>query len=91
MAIRFTWDGDKRISNIRDHGLDFVDAALVFEGVTMTYEDDRFDYGEQRFVTLGMLKGVLVSIVHTEDDERIHLISLRRATGREARIYGENI
>ena len=48
------------------HGLDFVDAPRVFEGVTYTFEDDRFSYAEQRFVTLGLLAGIPVSVVHTE-------------------------
>jgi uncharacterized protein len=39
--------------SLEKHGLDFVDAPLVFEGVTFTFEDDRFSYEEQRFVTLG--------------------------------------
>jgi uncharacterized DUF497 family protein len=49
----FTWSERKRAINLREHGLDFVDAPRVFEGPTFTYEDDRFDYGEPRFVTLG--------------------------------------
>jgi len=55
----------------------------VFQGPTVTYEDDRFSYGEQRFVTLGLLGGVAVSIVHTESEDRIHVISFRRATRNE--------
>jgi uncharacterized DUF497 family protein len=55
--MKFTWDEKKRITNLRHHGFDFVDAPSVFDGLTFTYEDDRFDYGEQRFVTLGMLHG----------------------------------
>ena len=43
-----------------------MDAKRVFEGATFTYEDDRFRYDEQRFVTLGLLEGIPVSIVHTE-------------------------
>ena len=84
--MRFTWDEAKRRANLRDHGLDFVDAASVFEGLTFTYEDDRFSYGEQRFVTLGLLKGVPVSIVHTETPVEIRVISFRRATNHEAEI-----
>jgi uncharacterized DUF497 family protein len=53
----------KRAINLKDHGLDFVDAPRVFEGATYTFEDDRFDYGEQRYETLGLLAGVPVSIV----------------------------
>ena len=64
--MRFTWSGAKRKLNLQLHGFDFVDAPRVFDGPTYTYEDDRFDYAEQRFVTLGMLEGVVVSIVHTE-------------------------
>jgi uncharacterized DUF497 family protein len=64
--MRHSWDERKRQSNLREHGLDFVDAQAVFEGLTFTFEDDRFTYREQRFVTLGLLRGVPVSIVHTE-------------------------
>ena len=58
----------------------------MFEGITFTFEDDRFDYGEQRFVTLGLLAGVPVSIVHTENEHEIRIISFRKATRREAQI-----
>ena len=86
-----TWDEPKRHTNHRKHGLDFIDAEEVFEGVTYTYEDDRFAYGEQRFVTLGLLREVVVSIVHTEHGQDIHLISMRKATKREREIYFESI
>ena len=83
----FTWSERKRASNLREHGLDFVDAARVFEGLTFTYEDDRFDYGEQRFVTLGLLAGVPVSIAHMESEDEVRVISFRKATSREAKRY----
>ena len=85
--MEFTWSEHKRAANLRTHGLDFVDAARVFEGTTYTFEDDRYSYGEQRFVTLGLLAGVPVSIVHTESDYEIRVISFRKATNREAKIY----
>ena len=85
--MRFTWSERKRVINLRRHGLDFVDAPVVFEGITFTYEDDRFAYGEQRFVTLGLLAGIPVSIVHTESVHEIRIISFRKATRREAQIY----
>jgi len=89
--MRFTWDERKRKSNLRQHGLDFVDALRVFEGLTVTFEDDRFAYDEQRFVTLGLLRGVAVSIVHTETPQRIHVISLRRATRNEEIFLFQNL
>jgi len=44
--MEFTWSETKRAANIKAHGLDSVDAASVFEGMTFTFEDDRFSYGE---------------------------------------------
>jgi len=89
--MEFIWSALKRAADLKAHGLDFVDAARVFEGATYTFEDDRFSYGEQRFVTLGLLAGVPVSIVHTETDHEIRVISFRKATKREAKIYFSEI
>jgi len=86
-----TWDEAKRRANLGKHGFDFVDADEVFDGVTYTYQDDRLAYGEQRFVTLGLLRELLVSIVHTEEGNHIHIISMRKATKREREIYFESI
>ena len=85
--MEFTWSETKWSVNLAKHGLDFVDAPLVFEGVTFSFEDDRFSYGEQRFVTLGLLAGIPVSVVHTESENEIRIISFRKATKREAQIY----
>ena len=89
--MEFTWSERKRALNLKDHRLDFVDASSVFEGLTYTYEDDRFSYGERRFITLGLLSGIPVSIVHTENDHEIRIISFRKATNREAQIYFSEI
>ena len=89
--MRFTWSERKRAVNLKNHGLDFVDAPRIFEGATYTFEDDRFDYGEQRFETLGLLAGVPVSIVHTESEDEIRVISFRKATKREADIYFQQV
>lgn len=85
--MRFTWSERKRAINLKVHGLDFIDAPRVFEGTTYTFEDARFDYGEQRFETLGLLAGVPVSIVHMESEDEIRVIAFRKATKREANIY----
>ena len=57
--MRSTWDERKRRANLKEHGFDFVDAPRVFEGPTFTFEDDRFSYGEQRFVTSACLPAFL--------------------------------
>ena len=85
--MEFLWSERKRALNLKQHGLDFVDAPVVFSGATFTYEDDRFSYDEQRFVTLGLLAGIPVSIVHTETAHEIRIISFRKATRREAHIF----
>ena len=89
--MEFTWSETRRAANIRAHGLDFLDAESVFESVTFTFEDDRFSYGEQRFVTLGLLAGIPVSVVHTENEHEIRIISFRKATNRESQIYFNEI
>ena len=81
--MQFEWDERKRRANLKIHKLDFRDAPEVFNGPTVTYEDDRFGYGEQRFVTLGLLTGTAVSIVHTETEKQIRIISFRKATRNE--------
>lgn len=53
----------------------------------MTFEDRRFEYGEQRFITLGLLQGKVVVIATAETDEAIRLISMRRAERNEEEIY----
>ena len=89
--MEFAWSETKRAANLKAHGLDFIDAPRVFEGATYTFEDDRFSYGEQRFITLGLLAGIPVSVVHTESEHEIRVISFRKATSREAQIYFHEI
>ena len=71
--------------------LRFVDATTVFDGPTFTYEDDRFDYPEQRFITFGLLQGLVVSIVHTESSRQIRIISFRKATKHEQAIFFKSL
>ena len=82
-----TWDETKRQENQRKHGFDFIDASAVFEGATFSFEDDRFAYGEQRFITLGLLQGQVVVIAHTEHDNNVRVISMRKGTRREQILY----
>jgi uncharacterized DUF497 family protein len=83
----FVWNPAKRLANLRKHGIDFADAELIFRGFTLTAEDDREAYGEQRFLTLGMLEDLVVSVAHTERGKQIRIISIRKATKREARFF----
>ncbi len=87
----FTWDEAKRRENFRKHGIDFVDAPKIFQGLTFTAEDDREAYGERRFLTLGLLEDQVVSVAHTERTDGIRIISIRKATKHETRFYFSQI
>lgn len=90
-SIRFEWDGKKRLSNIHKHGIDFVDVPALFELDTVTVTDDRFEYGETRYLTLGLLKSHVILVVHTESETVIRIISARKATKYEEETYFREI
>jgi hypothetical protein len=84
-----TWDEAKRRRNVRVHGLDFVGAEAIWDGPTVTREDQRKDYGEKRLVTFGLLDAEVVVLVYVERNDDMHIISLSRAEKYEARYYFE--
>ena len=63
-------------------------AADVLTGATLTVEDDRRDYGEIRFITIGFLDVAIVQLVCTPRDNASRIISMRKANERERRLYG---
>ena len=71
--------------------MDFADAELVFDGPTFTFEDDRRDYGEQRWVSMGLLREKVVVIVHTETEDEIRIISMREAEKDEQQLFFSNL
>ena len=77
--MRFIWHEPKRQANLAKHDMDFADAERAFAGPTFTFADNREDYGEQRWITLGLLREQVVVIVHTETAEEIRVISMREA------------
>jgi hypothetical protein len=89
--MRFVWDEAKRKNNTKKHDLDFSDAQKAFSGPTYTFEDKRFDYDEQRFITVGLLDITVVVIAHTETEREIRIISMRKATKNEHKIFFENL
>ena len=91
MSIAFTWSETKRASNLKVHGLDFVDAALVFMGLTLLTLDGRFAYPEIRYVSLGLLYGLNVTVVHTENENEIRIISFRKSTKQESETYFDEV
>ena len=91
MKLQYEWDKGKNRTNFAKYGLKFEDAEQVFDGPCVTFEDDRFDYGEQRLVTLGLLDARLVVIAHSPRDEGTRIISMRKGTRREQEIYQKRL
>lgn len=83
--MRITFDPGKRRRVLEERGLDFVDAAEVFEGITIEVTDNRKDYGEQRIICFGKLAGRLVVVGYTLRDGSRHVFSMRKANEREQR------
>jgi uncharacterized protein len=92
MAVRFEWDERKNRANIARHGIGFEEARRVFSDPYVIVREDRVIDGEQRLHGIGYVEGVLV-VVHTVREEGldaiIRIISARRATPAERRLYEE--
>ena len=87
--MRITFDPGKRRSTLRQRGLDFVDAAEVFAGQTLTIPDLRKDYGEDRYRTYGYLRGRMVVLAWTPRGNDRHVISMRKANAKEQKRLGQ--
>ncbi|MBW4532685.1 MAG: BrnT family toxin [Pleurocapsa minor HA4230-MV1] len=92
--MEFEWDENKNRNNIIKHGIDFQEAKRVFEDPDLlTYEDNRFNYGERRDISLGQLelttqsKIIVVVVVSTDRNGIVRLISARKASKQERREY----
>ena len=91
--MNFEWDDAKNRANIRKHAIDFEDVRPVFYRPMLVETDEREQYGEDRWIGLGVfLNGIEVVVVFTEStDETIRIISARRATRQERIRYHEKI
>ena len=90
--MEFQWDQNKNNTNIKKHGIDFIDAIEMFQHPLLASIDRRINYDEERWVGIGILKGIIAVIVYTEDDynDSIRILSVRKATKNESEKYKEN-
>jgi uncharacterized protein len=89
--VIFAWDSRKAAANLKKHGVDFKEAATVFDDpLSTTYPDIDHSVSERRFVTVGASapRRVLV-VAYTEHGEAVRLIGARLATRRERTFYEE--
>lgn len=90
--MKFTWDPNKAEENLKAHGVDFREAATVFDDpLSTTFPDIDHSVGERRFLIIGLsaLSRILV-VAHTEESDTIRIISARTATKPERRFYEED-
>jgi len=90
--MQFEWDEIKNAINIRNHNIDFADVPNVFKGAMLIDYDDRHDYGEDRWIGLGLLHSIIIVVVFTEPlKDTIRIISARKANKKEQEKYYEKI
>jgi len=89
--VVYEWDSSKAAANLKKHHVAFTEAATVFlDPLALTYQDPDHSEGEQRYITLGeATRGRVILVAHLDRDDRIRIISARRATRKEAHEYGE--
>jgi uncharacterized DUF497 family protein len=85
--VRFERDESKNEENIAKHGFDFVDAAEVFQSPMLTWPDSRFDYGENRWIGIGLSNTKVVVVVFVEREKVTRIISMRKALYHERQQY----
>ena len=86
-AMQYEWDDNKRVANLVRHKVDFADAVAFEWDTALETIDDRFDYGETRWVALGFIGSKLHVMVYTFRGSKIRIISLRKANKREKIFY----
>ena len=89
--MEFEWNESKREMNRVKHGVDFLDAALIFEGSVLTRIDDRQDYGEVREISLGMADGEVYCVTHTRRGDRVRIISAWKGGSKEYEKYQSGV
>ncbi|PWC34639.1 hypothetical protein TSO352_24295 [Azospirillum sp. TSO35-2] len=86
-----TFDPAKRDRTLSERGLDFADAVEVFAGRTIDIPDERFDYGEDRVLSVGHLRNRMVIVVWTQEADARRIISMRKANDREQTRFGQRL
>ncbi len=91
--MTFVWDEKKNQANIRKHGIDFRDVTDLFNHPMLVRLDTRQDYGEDRWIGVGLLVNAVAVVVYVEweDEETIRIISARKATAYETDQYNKRI
>jgi len=91
--MKFEWNERKNRENIRRHGIDFTDAVEAFHHPMLVCLDDRKDYGEDRWIGIGLVRSTVVVVVYSEwqQEDRVRIISVRKALRHERERYEKEV
>ncbi len=89
--MSFEWFEKKRESNLKDHGIDFVRAAKIFDNPILERLDDRKDYGEERYIAIGHWEEQFLVVVYTWRGHNRRIISARKAGRHDKRTYYDSL
>ncbi|CCD30248.1 Conserved hypothetical protein DUF497 [Candidatus Glomeribacter gigasporarum BEG34] len=90
--MNFEWDTAKNRINIRKHGIDFNDAVDIFKHPILNLIDGKAEYGEERWIAIGLIKAIVGVVIYTErEGSVVRIISARKATRNEVRLYEKSI
>ncbi|MEM1378058.1 MAG: BrnT family toxin [Pseudomonadota bacterium] len=89
--MEFEWDENKRAEVLKKHGVDILDAALIFENPVLTRLDTRRDYGEPRYISMGEVDGTVYIVVHTQRGDYTRLITAWKGGSDDRKIYEASV
>jgi len=85
--VDFEWDPIKSEANLEKHGIDFLGAQTIWDGIVLTFQSEQSQHGEVRHLAIGLYQEREIAVVYTHREDRIRLISARRARKNEREIY----
>ncbi len=92
MGLIFEWDENKAKSNLKKHGISFIEASSIFgDLLSITIGDLLHSQEEERFIIIGRSRLKILTVVHVEKKDVIRIISARKASYNERKVYEESI
>lgn len=85
--MAFEWDPNKEDVNLAKHGISFVAAVRIFDGICFEWRDTKKSYGEERLISVGSVGGVFMTVISTWREDVRRIISARRSNEKEKRKY----
>jgi uncharacterized DUF497 family protein len=85
--MEFEWDPDKRDANLKKHPIDFEGAKKIWDRRVIELQSHRSQFTEDRFLAIGLYKGLEITVIFTKRENKIRIISARRSRADERSLY----